>query len=330
MLGGVRTTDSEYGASLLKSLTKDDSHRFFVESNGVCALVEAFDEPYVAEMVDVSDQGEWMIQLPYGLKMPFQMNTLSVDEWDRFHGHCENGIPFVFSRKAQAEFFDLLDEFDDDSVTFAGTRIEVNPWLIDNQDALDESFWTNIYKTEPSPPFDLGEPAKALSDISAQLKLNKCRVAVPGSGKGHDAAFFARQGHIVTGFDVSPSAIEEANQRYGDIPNLKFELMDVLNPKPEYLGQFDMVFEHTCYCAIPPSRRNELLQNWKKLLTEHGHVLGVFFAMDKRFGPPYGGSEWELRERFKKHFDFTYWTRWQHSLPRRLGKEVVIYMQRKS
>ena len=72
------------------------------------------------------------------------------------------------------------------------------------------------------------------------------------------------------------------------------------------------------------------MSSWKKLLSEDGHVLGVFFAMDKRFGPPFGGSEWELRQRFQKDFNFLYWTRWKTSLPRRLGKEVVIYMQKKS
>ena len=330
MLGGVRTTDEDYGHDLLESLVRDEKNRILVESNGVWAMVESFDEPYVVEMVEVADDGQWNLIMPYGFVKPLNFETLCVDEWDRFHGHCDNGIPFVMSRKAQAEFFDLVDEFDDDSITVAGRKYELQPWLMDNSDAMDDAFWNEIYKTEPQPKFDLGEPAKALSDVSSQLKLNKCRVAVLGCGKGHDAAFFAEQGHLVTAFDISPSAIEETNERYDHLKSLTTVQMDVFQPTPEYLGQFDIVFEHTCYCAIPPSRRNELMQVWKKLLAESGHVLGVFFAMDKRFGPPFGGSEWELRQRFQKDFDFTYWTRWQHSLPRRLGKEVVIYMQKKS
>ncbi len=329
MLGGVRTTDEAYGHELLESLVRDDKNRVLVESRGVWAMVEAFDEPYVAEMVTIDDQGRWLIQMPYGVTKALLPETLSVDEWDRFHGHCDNGIAFVLSRKAQAAFFDLVDEFDDDSITIKGCKYVLEPWLPDNTDALGETFWTHIYNTEPSPPFDLGEPAKALSDISSQLKLSKLRVAVLGAGKGHDAAFFARQGHLVTAFDISEPAIEETKRCYGHLKNLKVEKMDVFQPRRELWGQFDLVFEHTCYCAVPPSRRNELVQVWKKLLAEGGHVLGIFFAMDKRFGPPHGSSEWELRERFKKHFDFTYWTRWQHSLPRRVGKEVVIYMQKK-
>lgn len=330
MLDGVRTTDESYGRHLLENLIRDDKNRILVESNNVWAMVEAFDEPYVVEMISIDTDGRWQLQMPYGLQKPLIPESLCVDEWDRFHGHCDNGISFVMSRKAQAAFFDLVDEFDDDSVTINGQKIDVQPWLLDNSEALDENFWTHIYNTEPSPPFDLGEPAKALSDISSQLKLNKCRIAVLGAGKGHDAAFFAEQGHLVTAFDISEAAIEETNKRYGNLKNLKTQKMDVLQPSKEFLGQFDLVFEHTCYCAIPPSRRNDLVQAWRKLLTDGGHVLGVFFAMDKRFGPPYGGSEWELRQRFKKHFDFTYWTRWHHSLPRRVGKEVVIYMQKKS
>ncbi|MCB0407507.1 MAG: methyltransferase domain-containing protein, partial [Bdellovibrionales bacterium] len=321
LLNGIRTTENEFGKNLLDSLVKDDKNRFFVETNNVWACVEAFDEPYVAEMVQKLEGPQWSILLPYGLEKKFSLSTLCVDEWDRFHGRCTNGIPFVFSRKAQAAFFDLVDAFEDDAFIVNGTRYETHPWLSDSDEAGCETFWTQIYKNEPHPPFDLGAPAKALEDISAQLKLNKMRVAVIGAGKGHDAAFFAKQGHLVTAFDISPEAIHERKNLYGDLKNLEFIEADILNLDKKYFSQFDLVFEHTCYCALPPKRRNDLVKVWKQLLAAEGHVLGIFFAMDKPNGPPFGGSEWELRERFKKYFDFLYWTRWKNSIPRRLGKE---------
>ena len=155
------------------------------------------------------------------------------------------------------------------------------------------------------------------------------RIAVLGAGRGHDAAFLAQQGHLVTAIDISPEAIQFSKSIYGSVPNLTFLEADIFNLPSSLKNSFDLVFEHTCYCAIPPSRRNELVKVWRQLLTEDGHVLGVFFAMDKRFGPPFGGSEWELRQRFKNHFDFVYWTRWRRSLPRRIGHEIVIYMKKK-
>lgn len=329
MLDGARASNHKFGADLLKNMVRDEKNRFFVNSNGVWALVESFDAPYVAQHILKEGPRKWKVQLPYSLELSFNTESLCLDEWDRFHGRCENEIPFVMSRKAQAGFFDLLDEFDDDSITVDGKKITMPPWLVDNNDALDDQFWNEIYQTEPNPAFDLKEPAKALSEVFPQLKLNKSRVAIIGAGKGDDAAFFASQKHIVTAFDISPDGIAEAKNRHPENDNLKYVLMDGLNPDSKYFGQFDLIFEHTCYCAVPPSQRNQLMASWKKLLNDEGHVLGVFFAMDKRFGPPFGGSEWELKQRFEKDFDFLYWTRWKTSLPRRLGKEVVIYMQKK-
>ncbi len=329
VLDGNRATDEAFCRPLLASLTKDEGNRYFVQSSGQWALVEAFDEPLVAANVAKDPRGQWTLILPYGLSKPFDPQTLCLDEWDRFHGRTADNLSFVLSRKAQAEFFQRLDDYDDDAIVIDGQRIEMLPWLADNEEARGEAFWTRIFQTEPHPPFDLGAPAAALKDILPQLKLNKMRVAVLGCGKGHDAAFFAEQGHLVTAFDVSPEAIAETKKRYGHLANLAVVEQDVLALPQKYTESFDLIFEHTCYCAIPPSARNQLMQTWKQLLVEGGHVLGVFFAMDKRTGPPFGGSEWELRHRFRNHFEFVYWTRWKKSLTRRLGKELVIYMKKK-
>jgi hypothetical protein len=51
--------------------------------------------------------------------------------------------------------------------------------------------------------------------------------------------------------------------------------------------------------------------------------------MDKGSAPPFGATEWEIRERLKRSFNFLYWTRWKKSIPRRLGKELVVYAQKK-
>lgn len=327
--GETRVVDQAYGNELLSGIVKDEKNRFFVQTNGFWVLIEAFDEPYVAEQIYRISPTHWEILLPYDLRMKFELESLSVDEWDRFHGVCENGIPFVMSRKAQSEFFDLVESFDDESVTIHGQRYEIHPWLIDNNDAYLEEFWSEIYRSETPPKFDLEAPSKPLQDVLPQLKLQKCRVAILGAGPSHDAALLAEQGHLVTAFDVSAEAIAQSKENYGHLDNLKLVKDDIFHLSDEYFGQFDLVFEHTCYCAVRPSQRNELVQVWKKLLNEGGHLLGVFFTMDQRHGPPFGGSEWEVRERLKKHFEFLYWTRWRKSIPRRLGKELVVYAKMK-
>ena len=199
--------------------------------------------------------------------------------------------------------------------------------LQENPDTKQDAFWTNIYRTE-TPRWELEAPSHALPSLVPRLKLQRCRVCVAGAGSGNDAAWFAEQGHIVTAIDFSEEAITRAKAKYGHIPNLKFLQADVFNLPAEMHGSFDIVFEHTLYCAITPSRRTELVSVWRKLLTDQGYLMGVFFAFDKPHGPPFGGSEWELRARLNKRFQPLYWTRLRDSRPNRLGHEVFIYAQK--
>ncbi len=328
LFGEVRVTDSAVGSELLRNIKFAENGAFITELQNSEAFIEAFDEPYVAAQVLKLASG-WRILLPYGLEIPFDPHTLTLDEWDRFHGLTLNGIPFVLSRKAQAEFFNLLDSFDDESITIGNETIEVPPWFSPNPDVRAEKYWTHIYQTE-EPRWDLKQPAPALKDILPRLKLPKSRVLVLGAGSGNDAAFFAEHGHMVTAVDISPEALARGQKKYAHLENLKWIQSDLFQLGREHEQAYDLVFEHTCYCAIDPSKRNDLINAWKKYLSPGGFLLGVFFAMERRSGPPFGGTEWELRERLKKSFQFVFWGRWHQSIDRRNGKELLVYAQKKS
>ena len=326
---GKRVEDENLGGTLLENLRLDERAVPVTDYNGNPAFVEAFDAPIIAKHVRHSDQGFLEIDVPYRKSFRVPLGSLSVDEWDRFHGLTEKGVPFVFSRHAQVEFFELLEEFDDDSVTVEGTAYPVPPWLHSNEDSNRDSFWSGIYRDE-EPGWELGKEAAPLPEVLPQLKLNRSKVLVLGCGSGHDAAYFARQGHVVTAVDFSDEAIARARQNYGTLENLEFVKSDIFALPDAWRGRFDLVFEHTCYCAITPERRNELVQVWRNMLAPLGHVLGVFFAYEKRNGPPFGGSEWELRERLKNGFEFMYWTRWRRSIEKRKGKELLLYARRRN
>lgn len=327
LFGEVRVNDPAIGAHLLQNIKFAENGAFQTEISGTEALVEAFDEPYVAHQV-LFENNQWKILLPYHFEIGFNPRTFTSDEWDRFHGIADNQIPFVLSRKAQAELFRIADEYDDDSITLNGKKIAVHPWMTSDPNISKEYFWTNIYQTE-EPRWELNQPAPALADMLPRLKISKSRVLVLGCGSGNDAAFFAQAGHIVTGVDISQEALSRAKTKYGHIDNLHFIESDVFKLDPSHFGQYDLIFEHTCFCAIQPERRTELISQWRKLLSPGGHLLGVFFAMEKRNGPPFGGTEWELRERLKKYFHFIFWGRWHQSIQGRNGKELLIYAQMK-
>lgn len=322
---GLRVEQPEIGGLLLRNIQRIEKDRFTTEMDGQKAWVEAFDAPFVVRHIE--RQGDlWKIHLPYGLEMPFELKSLSLDEWDRFHGLTSEHIPFVFSRHAQMEFFNALDGYDDSHIESHGKQIEVPPWLSANMDTRKDQFWTNIYQTE-TPGWEMNSPNPALVDVLPQIRLPRSRVLILGCGSGHDAAHFAEQGHLVTAVDFSPEALERAKAQHKN-SNISWLQADAFELPEKLHGQFDVIFEHTFYCAIDPDRRNDLVKAWRKYLAPKGHLLGIFFVMDKLLGPPWGGSEWELRQRFKGKFQLLYWTRWRKSAPGRQSKELVIYAQK--
>ena len=129
-----RLANADLGAAWLGYVRMDGRCRAILALPGEeDAVVEAFDEPYVALALEAHAAGgascHWIAQMPYHYREPFALSSLTVDEWDRFHGRTERGVPFVLSRPAQAAFFDMADEFDDDGITIGGNRIDIGPWL---------------------------------------------------------------------------------------------------------------------------------------------------------------------------------------------------------
>lgn len=327
----LRVADIQTGAEWLRALKYDPTtSQVWTHMDDQDVLVEAFDAPLVVLNITKNSGSEnssgWIATMPYGVSENFSLDSLTLDESDRFHGRTERGIPFVFSRSAQALFFNLLDDFDDDSISSDGKTYETHPWLETTTDATRE-WWSSFY-AKGEGPWDLGGPHPSLARLIGTLKLQRLRFLVLGCGRGHDAAWLARAGHIVTAMDYSEDALTEARREYGNVPDLTFVQGDAFNLPTKYDGAFDIIFEHTLYCAIDPEKRNSLVKSWLRALTENGHLFAIFFASEKRKGPPYGGSEFELRARLSKRWRTLYWKRIQDSPLRRLGSEIFVYAQK--
>ena len=325
----ARLTDIQFAQETFDNLHINDAGVSVSKYKGESFYVEAFDQPFVISSIDKPTSGDtWSGHLPYDYKISFELSSLALDQWDRFHGTDVKGRPFVFSRSAQASFFDLLDEFDDNSITFNKQIFEVPFWLKSEATVEKGDFWSDIYSEQEQPGWDLDAPVKALVDTLPQLKLTKQRVLVLGCGKGHDAAHFAKLGHIVTAVDFSDVALNKAKEKYKDL-SINWVKADFFNLPKNFKNNFDLIFEHTCFCAVDPEQRDQLVQIWRNCLVEGGHLLGVFFVHLKRFRPPFGATEWELKKRLSNKFDFRYWTRWKESHSWRKGIELVIYAQKK-
>jgi SAM-dependent methyltransferase len=164
-----------------------------------------------------------------------------------------------------------------------------------------ETDWQERYQTEDT-PWDKGEPAPGLVDwLKAQTLDPETRVLVPGCGRGHDASAWAKAGFDTTGMDLAEIALSDAREKYESLPNLAFFPGNFLDEKPQ--EPYDLIFEHTLYCAIDPDRREEYARSLLNWLKPGGYFLAIhfIFPLDED-GPPFGASREEIINRFQTNF----------------------------
>lgn len=306
-------------ATILQNL-KLENNQYLSEHNDI---VEVFDYPFHILQIKSITSDKASVRANYDIDLILDLNQIYVNYKDQFVIYTEQGLPSLLSDEAQAQLFDLADEFSDDDITIQGTTYLTQPWLKNDPDISDSKFWTNRY-VENRTEWDLNEPSPSLVWSLQKFKFPKMRVAVLGCGVGHDANYFASLGHKTVGFDFSPEAIVKAESLYGKNENLTFVTQDIFNLDEQYLEQFDLVFDHTLFCAIDPDNRSDLVHVWRKLLADQGQLLGVFFTMPNMDGPPYGATEAEIKDRLGLYFRNDFWMRSRSSITRRLGKELIV------
>ncbi len=330
---GIRVSDTSVGLEILSHISVAENGSYITELEGQRYIVESFDDPLVAlsfepEKIEKGTALRAKLYFPYGHTEIVDLSSLFLDEWDRIHSIAKNSVPIVWSRQAQQEFFNCLEDFNDDEFILFGQVIRPKPWYDVFTPSESHNFWNQFYQ-EKRAGWEMNHAHPILVQMWPKLKVPKSRILVLGAGSAEDAAFFAQQGHIVTAVDFSSQALDLATQKWGQIPqNLKLENQDVFQLPQGWNNQFDYIFEHTFYCAISPSRREELVQIWRRLLAPRGRLMGVFFTNFRNQAPPFGGSEWELKQRLKSHFRFLYWDRIKESPQHRTGKELLVLAEK--
>lgn len=172
-------------------------------------------------------------------------------------------------------------------------------------------------------PWDKGEPSPGLVDfLKTESSLEKGRVCVPGCGLGHDVREWARHGFDATGFDISTTAMDMAAAKTeGRLP-ARFESGNFLTETPR--KPFDWVFEHTLFCAIQPSERDQYVQAAARWLRPGGQYLAVYYLITDPDGPPFPSTREEILERFSGTFDLKReWT--PRSYPNRTNLELMVW-----
>jgi len=192
------------------------------------------------------------------------------------------------------------------------------------ENSMNKTDWEAHYQAKDT-PWDKGEPSPGLVDwLAAHPDAPRGTVLVPGCGLGHDVRAWAAAGFQATGFDIAPSAVERA--RAAGMPKrTDFRLGDFLTDAPH--ESFDWVFEHTCFCAIQPDRREDYVRAVLRWLKPGGHHLAVNYFIPDKEGPPFGVDRDEIWARFSPHFELLEeWT--PRSYPNRTGLERMFWWRR--
>jgi SAM-dependent methyltransferase len=97
--------------------------------------------------------------------------------------------------------------------------------------------------------------------------------------------------------------------------------------------EFDWVFEHTCFCAIQPDRREDYVRRVGELLKPGGHLLAIFFLNPEHDesdagGPPFGCGLDELDALFSPRFQLVAQIENLATFPGREGREVLRLLRR--
>eukprot|EP00287_Rhodomonas_sp_CCMP768_P010150 CAMPEP_0196737878 /NCGR_PEP_ID=MMETSP1091-20130531/15463_1 /TAXON_ID=302021 /ORGANISM="Rhodomonas sp., Strain CCMP768" /LENGTH=213 /DNA_ID=CAMNT_0042081785 /DNA_START=175 /DNA_END=816 /DNA_ORIENTATION=- len=158
-----------------------------------------------------------------------------------------------------------------------------------------EGMWARGLK--PGDAFDATKSSESFLDILSSWRetaqARKCRMLVPGCGRGYDVVEAAKLNFDALGLDISETAVSAA-QAYRDSQGTlsgkaEFSTTDFFLLQES--GSFDLIFDYTFLCAIDPSTRSAWAETMQRLLKPGGELVTLIFPLgDHTSGPPYAMS----------------------------------------
>ncbi|KAL9105051.1 MAG: hypothetical protein Q9163_000064 [Psora crenata] len=180
--------------------------------------------------------------------------------------------------------------------------------------------WAALWDKGDFLPWDRGRPNPALEDVLTDKHdlIGTCmtvdgsgesrrkKALVPGCGRGYDVLLLASFGYDAYGLEASETAVKrcvEEQQASGKNYPIKDESTGAGTVSFIYgdffgedlasrtgVDKFDLIYDYTFLCALPPNLRPEWASRMSKLLASQGSLICVEFpsAKDpKTGGPPF-------------------------------------------
>jgi SAM-dependent methyltransferase len=106
------------------------------------------------------------------------------------------------------------------------------------------------------------------------LKGTGRNALVVGCGLGDDAKYLNDLGFEVTGFDISPTAIDWARRLHAAI-GIRFDVADLFSPPSEWIGAFDFVLEIYTIQPLPMEMRSSVIDSIAAFVAPGGELVVV-------------------------------------------------------
>jgi SAM-dependent methyltransferase len=181
----------------------------------------------------------------------------------------------------------------------------------------DSAFWNQRYQTGKM-AWDFGGVPCALAEF-LKRHPTRGRVLVPGCGSGYEIRAFDAAGWNVLGLDFSRAAVDRSRKILGPLGERVQEGEYFTHPLD--LGSFDLIYERTFLCALPPAAWPAYAERMAELLKPDGLLCGFFFFGPEEEPPPYPISPMNLSRLLGAAFEKTADEPVVDSLPLYAGKE---------
>jgi ubiquinone/menaquinone biosynthesis C-methylase UbiE len=125
----------------------------------------------------------------------------------------------------------------------------------------------NIDHYSNSPTKFAEEVLKIVKPSSGVLEL--------GCGTGNDSIAFANAGHFILATDFSEVAIAKNSERFSDIPNLTFKVLDISQPIKLEDNQFDIVYARLSLHYFTDKITKKAFQEIHRVLKQDGFLCYI-------------------------------------------------------
>ncbi len=144
-------------------------------------------------------------------------------------------------------------------------------------------FWETRYRAGKTPWDFQGVPSLLLRWLNAGHVPG--RVLIPGCGSGYELQAFGEAGWDVLGIDYTPAAVERARTH----ARTSIEQVVLADFFTYDFGpiRFDLIYERTFLCALPPDRWPAYVQRIHEALVPGGRLMGFFLFGQQDEPPPY-------------------------------------------